>query len=115
MIQLEGIGKSFGAQVVIRDLSWNINRDERIGLVGPNGAGKTTLCRILTGQIEVDAGQVRRAKSVSIGYLPQEIAPAGDGTVLGHLLAGFPQVQRLEDELELLAHEMAEADGDASE
>ncbi len=115
MIQLEGIGKSFGAQVVIRDLSWNINRDERIGLVGPNGAGKTTLCRILIGQIEVDGGQVRRARSVTIGYLPQEIAPAGDGTVLGHLLAGFPQVQRLEDELELLAHEMAEADNGASE
>jgi energy-coupling factor transporter ATP-binding protein EcfA2 len=115
MIQIEGIGKSFGAQVVDRDLSWNINRDERIGLVGPNGAGKTTLCRILIGQIEVDGGQVRWARSVTIGYLPQEIAPAGDGTVLGHLLAGFPQVQRLEDELELLANEMAGTDNGASE
>jgi ATP-binding cassette subfamily F protein 3 len=107
MIQLEDISKSFGGQVLFRDLTWHITRGQRVGLVGPNGAGKTTLCRILTGEMEVDSGQVRRAKSATIGYLPQEIASAGDGTVLGHLLAGFPEVQRLEEEMELLAAEMA--------
>jgi ATP-binding cassette subfamily F protein 3 len=115
MIQLEEIGKSFGGQVLFQDLTWHITRDQRIGLVGPNGAGKTTLCRILTGAMEVDSGQVRRAKSATIGYLPQEIASAGDGTVLGHLLAGFPEVERLEEEMELLAAEMAEGDDGASE
>jgi ATP-binding cassette, subfamily F, member 3 len=115
MIQLEEIGKSFGGQVLFRDLTWHITRDQRIGLVGPNGAGKTTLCHILTGAMEVDSGQVRRAKSATIGYLPQEIASAGDGTVLGHLLAGFPEVERLEEEMELLAAEMAEGDDGASE
>jgi len=115
MIQLEEISKSFGGQVLFRDLTWHITRGQRIGLVGPNGAGKTTLCRILTGAVEVDSGQVRRAKSATIGYLPQEIASAGDGTVLGDLLAGFPEVQRLEEEMELLAAEMAEGDGGASE
>ncbi|MBI3122628.1 MAG: ATP-binding cassette domain-containing protein [candidate division NC10 bacterium] len=77
MIQIENISKSFGGQVLFRDLTWHIARGQRIGLVGPNGAGKTTLCRILTGQMEVDSGQVRRAKSATIGYLPQEIATAG--------------------------------------
>jgi ATP-binding cassette subfamily F protein 3 len=115
MIQLEQISKSFGGQVVFRDLTWHITRGQRIGLVGPNGAGKTTLCRILTGAIEVDAGHVRRAKSATIGYLPQEIAGAGDGTVLGHLLAGFPEVERLEEEMELLAAEMAEGEDGVSE
>ncbi|HWU41643.1 MAG TPA: ABC-F family ATP-binding cassette domain-containing protein [Candidatus Acidoferrum sp.] len=115
MIQIEDISKSFGGQVLFRNLTWHITRGQRIGLVGPNGAGKTTLCRILTGGMEVDAGQVRRAKVATIGYLPQEIASAGDGTVLGHLLAGFPQVQRLEEEMELLAAEMAESDGGGSE
>ena len=110
MIQLEHISKSFGGQVVFRDLTWHITRGQRIGLVGPNGAGKTTLCRILTGEIEVDSGQVRRAKATTIGYLPQEIASAGEGTVLAHLLAGFPEVARLEAELELLAGEMAETE-----
>jgi ATP-binding cassette subfamily F protein 3 len=115
MIQIEEASKSFGAQTVFRDLTWHITRGQRVGLVGPNGAGKTTLCRILIGDMEVDSGQVRRAKSTTIGYLPQEIAPAGDGTVLGHLLAGFPDVQRLEGELEFLAAEMAEVENGASE
>ncbi|MBI2116671.1 MAG: ABC-F family ATP-binding cassette domain-containing protein [candidate division NC10 bacterium] len=115
MIQIENISKSFGGQVLFRDLTWHIARGQRIGLVGPNGAGKTTLCRILTGQMEVDSGQVRRAKSATIGYLPQEIATAGDGTVLGHLLAGFPEIERLEAEMELLAAEMAEVENGASE
>ncbi|HSB78631.1 MAG TPA: ATP-binding cassette domain-containing protein [Candidatus Methylomirabilis sp.] len=115
MIQIESISKSFGGQVVLRDLTWHITRGQRVGLVGPNGAGKTTLCRILIGEMEVDAGLVRRAKATTIGYLPQEIAPAGDGTVLGHLLTGFPEIQRLEDEMELLAAEMAEAENGGSE
>lgn len=115
MIQVEEISKSFGGQVLFRDLTWHITRGQRIGLVGPNGAGKTTLCRILTGAMEVDSGQLRRAKSATIGYLPQEIASASDGTVLGHLLAGFPEAERLEEEMELLAAEMAEGDDGASE
>lgn len=111
MIQLEQISKAFGGQVLFRDLTWHIARGERIGLVGPNGAGKTTLCRILTGAVGVDSGQVRRARSVAIGYLPQEVAGPREGTVLGHLLAAFPEVRRLEGELELLAAEMADAHG----
>ena len=107
MIQIENAHKSFGGQVIFRDLTWHITRGQRVGLVGPNGAGKTTLCRILTGEQEVDAGEVRCAKSTTIGYLPQEIAPAGDGTILGHLLAGFPEVQRLEAALDEVAHQMS--------
>jgi ATP-binding cassette, subfamily F, member 3 len=114
MIQIEEASKSFGGQTVFRDLTWHITRGQRIGLVGPNGAGKTTICRILIGEAEVDSGQVRRAKSTTIGYLPQEIAPAGDGSVLVHLLAGFPEIQRLEGELESLAAEMAEKENGAS-
>jgi ATP-binding cassette subfamily F protein 3 len=115
MIQIENASKSFGGQTIFRDLTWHITRGQRIGLVGPNGAGKTTLCRILIGQSEVDAGEVRRAKATTIGYLPQEIAAAGDGSVLGHVLAGFPEIQRMEEELEQLAAEMAGAGDEAAE
>jgi ATP-binding cassette subfamily F protein 3 len=114
MIQIESASKSFGGQTIFRDLTWHITRGQRIGLVGPNGAGKTTLCRILIGQMEVDAGEVRCAKATTIGYLPQEIAAAGDGSVLGHILAGFPEIQHLEEELERVAAEMAAAADDAA-
>ncbi|MFB3819904.1 MAG: ABC-F family ATP-binding cassette domain-containing protein [Candidatus Methylomirabilales bacterium] len=114
MIQLQGISKSFGGQVVLRDLTWHIARGQRIGLVGPNGAGKTTLCRLLTGEMEPDAGEVRRAKAATIGYLPQEVTAVGDGSVLGHLLAGFGDLRRMEEELERLAAEMADGEDGAS-
>jgi ATP-binding cassette, subfamily F, member 3 len=108
MLQIENASKSFGGQLIFRDLTWHITRGQRIGLVGPNGAGKTTLCRLLMGEMEVDAGEVRRAKATTLGYLPQEIAAAGDGTILGHVMAGFPELQRLEAEMELVAAGMAE-------
>ena len=115
MLQIENVGKSFGGQVLFRDLTWHITRGQRIGLVGPNGAGKTTLCRLLIGEMHPDSGQIRRAKSVTLGYLPQDLAAGEVGTVLGHVLAGFPEVQRIEAELERLAHAMADTDNGASE
>jgi ATP-binding cassette subfamily F protein 3 len=115
MLQIEEVSKSFGGQVLFRDLTWHIGRGQRIGLVGPNGAGKTTLCRLLIGEVSPDSGQIRRAKSVALGYLPQDVVAGGAGTVLGHVLAGFPEVQRIEAELEKLAHAMADGDNGASE
>ena len=86
MIQLEGVGKAYGGQTVLRDLSWRIGGGQRIGLVGPNGAGKTTLCRILAGEEEPDAGQVTRDRTTTVGYLAQEVASSHAGTVLGEAL-----------------------------
>src|SRR5256884_5601585 len=110
MISVEGIAKSFGGQVLFRDLSWRIADRERIGLVGPNGAGKTTLCRILAGAEEPDAGRVHRDSGVTVGYLPQEVSEGKDVTVLAEALSGFDALWRLEAQLEALAAPMAEPD-----
>ena len=59
---------------MIKDFSTRIMRGDRIGIIGPNGAGKTTLVRLLTGQMEPDAGTVRLAKTVSPGYFDQRRA-----------------------------------------
>ena len=109
MIQVERIAKGYGGQTLFRDLSWTISPGERIGLVGPNGAGKTTLCRILVGLEEPDAGVVSRAKGATVGYLPQEVAGAGAGSVLVETLSGFEEVWRLERELEQLGETLAAA------
>ena len=58
MIAVESIAKSFGGQVLFRDLSWRIAERERIGLVGPNGAGKTTLLRLAVGLLAPTTGTV---------------------------------------------------------
>jgi ATPase subunit of ABC transporter with duplicated ATPase domains len=68
-----GVTKSYGAEVVLEDVSLVVPPRARIGLVGPNGAGKSTLLRLLAGVEELDAGRVRRAPpELAVGYLAQE-------------------------------------------
>ncbi|PYN94423.1 MAG: ABC transporter, partial [Candidatus Rokuibacteriota bacterium] len=112
MIQLEGVSKGFGGQLVFRDVTWRIADRERIGLVGPNGAGKTTLCRILAGLEEPDSGQVSRPRSATVGYLPQEVAGAVAGSVLVAALSGFEEVWALEREMEDVARALETAPGE---
>ena len=113
MISVDGISKSYGGQVLFRDLSWRIAERERIGLVGPNGAGKTTICRILAGVEDPDTGGVSRGRSVTVGYLPQEVAGAGSGSVLAEALAGFEEVWALEREMEDVARALETAPSEA--
>ena len=68
-----GVSKSYGAEVVLADVSLVVPPRARIGLVGPNGAGKSTLLRLLAGLEEPDAGRIRRTPpSLTVGYLAQE-------------------------------------------
>ena len=64
VIDVEQVSKGYGDRMVIRDLNLRVARGDRIGIVGANGAGKTTLLRLLTGEIEPDAGTIRRAKTL---------------------------------------------------
>jgi len=113
VIAVESIAKSFGGQVLFRDLSWRIATRERIGLVGPNGAGKTTLCRILAGLDEPDAGRVSRPRATTVGYLAQEAAATAEGSVLAEALAGFADVWALERDMEDVAAALAAAPTEA--
>ncbi len=73
-----GVSKSYGAELVLADVSLVVPPRSRIGLVGPNGAGKSTLLRLLAGLEEPDAGRIRRTPpSLAIGYLAQERDAAG--------------------------------------
>jgi len=82
MLQLANITKSFAGRMLFRDVSFQINRGDRTGLVGPNGAGKSTLFSIILGEQGPDEGKVTMERGISFGFLPQESAPAGDETVL---------------------------------
>jgi ATP-binding cassette subfamily F protein uup len=65
VIDAEAVSKSYGDRAIIRDFTLRIQRGDRIGVVGANGAGKTTLLKLLTGELEPDAGKVTRAKTLS--------------------------------------------------
>src|SRR5262245_21875336 len=82
MLTLAGIRKAHGERVLFTDATLQVNREDRIGLVGPNGAGKTTLFEIILNQEIPDDGKVTFERGISMGYLPQENAPAGDETVI---------------------------------
>jgi len=105
MLRLESVSKSYGAREVLKDLSWGVPPRARVGLVGRNGSGKTTLLRLIAGLEEPDKGKVERPRGATFGYLAQEGARLAEGTVLGALLDAFPDVARLELEMER-AHEL---------
>jgi ATP-binding cassette, subfamily F, member 3 len=105
MIQLESITKSFGADTLFRNLTWQLPLRGTIGLVGPNGAGKTTLFRIIAGEEEPDSGQITAPRDLRVGYLPQELAREQEGNLLEVILDGRRDLL----EMELALAEMEEA------
>jgi ABC transport system ATP-binding/permease protein len=69
--ELEGVSKSFGEQVVIRDFSTRIQRGDRIGLIGPNGAGKSTLIKLILGALPPDTGTIKLGTKLQPAYFDQ--------------------------------------------
>jgi ATP-binding cassette, subfamily F, member 3 len=73
MIRITDLTKTFGSQVLYRDINLNINKGEKIGLVGRNGHGKTTLFHLILGQTSPDSGIISIPRGYRIGYLEQHI------------------------------------------
>ncbi len=71
-VELDHVTKSFGDRTVIRDFSYSIAQDDRVGIVGRNGAGKSTLLNLIAGRLTPDAGKVDWGETVRIGYFSQE-------------------------------------------
>jgi ATP-binding cassette, subfamily F, member 3 len=95
MLTLSGITKAYGGRVLFSDVTLQVNRGDRIGLVGPNGAGKTTLFSIIQSEAEADQGKVFSERGISTGYLPQESAAVGDETVVEVATAIMPEFTKL--------------------
>jgi ATP-binding cassette subfamily F protein 3 len=87
---------------IFQEVSFLINKTDRIGLVGKNGAGKTTLLKVLAGTITPDEGRVTMPKNVTIGYLPQELKIETDKTVIEEARLAFQHINQMEQELESL-------------
>ena len=105
MLTLSQLSKSFGGRTLFSDVSLQINREDRIGLVGPNGAGKSTLFSLILGEASPDEGRVALEKNVTMGFLPQESAPAGDETILELACATSSEMSRVQQAIK--RHEAA--------
>ena len=71
VIAFEGLNKSFGEKMLIRDLTFKLPPNGIVGVIGPNGAGKSTLFRMITGQEKPDAGKIQIGDSVQLGFVDQ--------------------------------------------
>ena len=106
---LDNVEHSYGTQVVLDGVSWQIQAGQKIGLVGPNGVGKSTLLRIIAGEIKPDRGFVFRHREMHIGYLAQEPALDPEHTVWEELLSAAEDLARVEAELRRLEARMADS------
>ena len=95
MLTLSGVTKSYGERVLFADVTLQVNRGDRLGLVGPNGAGKTTLFGLILGTEPADDGTIARERDGSIGHLPQESAPIGEESAFEIAVAITPDFVRL--------------------
>ncbi len=93
VLEIRGVGKSYGDNHVLGDVSLTVRRQERIAIIGPNGLGKSTLLKILVDRLSPDTGHVRWGHEVRVGYFPQdhrEVLDNPGATPLGMLGAACP-------------------------
>ena len=73
MIRLDNVSLAFGSRAILDNVSLQIRRNDRIGLIGPNGTGKSTLFKLICRLTEPSEGDLVFAKDASIGYLPRKV------------------------------------------
>jgi ATP-binding cassette subfamily F protein 3 len=108
MIHLSNITRQHGSQVLFRDAGFQILPGSRSGLVGANGAGKTSIFRIITGEEEVDGGEITCAKRTTIGYFSQDVGEMAGRSALEEVMAGSAETMRLAGELKEMEAAMCE-------
>ncbi len=81
LLSVKNVSKSFDGEVVLNDISFTVEKDDKIALIGPNGAGKTTLCEIIVENLEADAGNIHWGATIQNGYFPQNATDLISGDI----------------------------------
>jgi ATPase subunit of ABC transporter with duplicated ATPase domains len=110
VIAFSKVSKQYGRQVLFVDASFQLNPNEKVGLVGPNGSGKTTLFRMIAGEEQPDDGEVSVPKKLTVGYFRQDVEEMSGRSVLDEAIAGSGRLGELHHELEHLQHAMSDPD-----
>ncbi|KAG7601758.1 putative adenosinetriphosphatase [Arabidopsis thaliana] len=109
-VRLENISKSYEGITVLKDVTWEVKKGEKVGLIGVNGAGKTTQLRIITGQEEPDSGNVIWAKpNLKVAFLSQEFEVSMGKTVKEEFMCTFKEEMEIARKLENLQKAIEEA------
>jgi len=108
MIHLTNIKKQHGAQVLFNNASFQILPGSRSGLVGPNGAGKSTIFRLITGEEELDGGDISCGKKVVIGYFSQDVGDMAGHSALAEVMAASAEIMQLGEQITTMEGQMGE-------
>lgn len=109
IISVRNLNKSFLYNEIFKDVSFHLEKGDKIGLIGQNGAGKTTLFNILTNEVESDSGDIFIGKNISITHLKQHVRISSDNTVLKECKSIFADVFQLESSIRDLELKIADA------
>lgn len=107
MISVEHLTVEFSATPLFSDVSFVVNRRERIALVGKNGAGKSTMLKILAGWQQPTGGCVARQRDVSVGYLPQVMKLSDETSVMSEVEKAFAHIHELRAHVQQLNDELS--------
>ncbi|MFY9939435.1 MAG: ABC-F family ATP-binding cassette domain-containing protein [Silvibacterium sp.] len=99
-LNAQSVTKTFGATTLFRDVSFTVNDGDRIGLIGPNGSGKSTLLKMLSGEIDPDAGEITPRKNLRMAYVEQDSVFPEDATVRSIVEAALKRTRVPEGEWE---------------
>lgn len=110
VLSVNGIYKSFGATSILEDVSFSVNKNEKVAIIGDNGEGKSTLLKIITRQLEADKGSVYFEDSNSVGYLSQQVIDDIEHTLLEEMELAFSKLKKIEKEMAELVEKMSVLD-----
>lgn len=121
MIILSGkdIKKSYGIDVILEDITFTVQENDKVGIIGVNGAGKSTLFKLITGDLEKDSGDIFIGKNVSIGYMSQDFSFESNNSIWDEMLMVFAPLIQMEKAIQELEHRISSlstsSDSDALE
>ena len=106
VLSVNGISKSFGVSEILTDVSFSVNKNDKVAIIGDNGEGKSTLLKIITKQLEADKGSVYFENPDSVGYLSQQVIDNIEHTLIEEMELAFKKIKKIEDEMAELVKKM---------
>lgn len=108
ILTVNNIKKMFGTDVIIQDITFEVQKGDRVGLVGINGSGKTTLFKVLNGEYTADEGTFTPARETSIGYMEQHVCRDMEKPAFDEVMTVFAPLLKMEAEIEVLTTKISE-------
>ena len=106
MISVNNLSLYFGGQDIFKNISFRINKGDKIGLVGKNGAGKSTLLNLLSENLKPNDGSISMPNGLILGYLTQDLDFKDGKTIVEEAQTAFSELNKIQDRLEIINKEI---------